>query len=126
MSYKMQKFHLDLRKRTDNSYDILIDKGLLNKIPLDLKHKKIGNRYAIITDSNTVVFGKKLLGLMRRKGLKAELISLSDKAVTSIYFKILEKDEQVYKSVRKALQEAEEEYNFSKEKTDISVTAQPD
>lgn len=72
----MEKVHLNLRKRMDNSYDIVIDKGLLNEIPLDMKKNKIGNRYLIITDSNIKgLFGGKLLALMRKSGLKTDLIS---------------------------------------------------
>jgi len=41
-----------LRKQADNSYDILIGSGLLSKVPSDLKKSKLGNKYAIITDTN--------------------------------------------------------------------------
>jgi len=72
----MEKVHLNLRKSADNSYDILIDKALLNKVLLDLKKNNIGNRYLIITDSNIKeLFGKKLLALMKKNNLKADLIS---------------------------------------------------
>lgn len=72
----METVHLNLRKETDNSYDILIDESLLKKIPSDLKKNKIGNKYLIITDSNIKgLFGKKLLALMKKEGLNADLIS---------------------------------------------------
>ncbi len=72
----MERVHLNLRKKVNNSYDILIDKNLLSKIPLDLKKSKIGNRYLIITDSNIKgLFGKKLLAMMKKAGLKTDLIS---------------------------------------------------
>ncbi len=72
----METINLNLKKTIDNSYDILISENLLNKIPLDLKENKIGNRYLIITDSNVEkIFGKKLLVLMKRNGLKTDLIS---------------------------------------------------
>jgi len=61
----MEKVHLNLKKETDNSYDIVIGKALLNKIPSDLKKNNIGNKYLIITDSNIKdLFGKKLLTLI--------------------------------------------------------------
>lgn len=72
----MEKVHINLRKETDNSYDILIGKALLNKIPSDLIKKPLGNRYLIITDNNIEkLFGKKLLRNLRKKKLKADLIS---------------------------------------------------
>ncbi|MBW2983715.1 3-dehydroquinate synthase [Candidatus Woesearchaeota archaeon] len=48
----MQKVRVKLRKQADNSYDILIGSGLLSKVPSDLKKSKLGNKYAIITDTN--------------------------------------------------------------------------
>ncbi|MBW2975805.1 3-dehydroquinate synthase [Candidatus Woesearchaeota archaeon] len=72
----MEKVHLSLKKEIDNSYDILIGSSLLEKIPSDLKKSRIANRYLIITDSNIEgLFGKKLLGLMKKNGLDAGLIS---------------------------------------------------
>jgi len=72
----MEKVHLNLKKEIDNSYEIIIDKTLLNRIPSDLKKNNIGNRYLIITDSNIKgLFGNKLLALMKKTGLKADLIS---------------------------------------------------
>ncbi|MEA2037877.1 MAG: 3-dehydroquinate synthase [Nanoarchaeota archaeon] len=60
----------------NNSYGILIDKNLLSRIPLALKRKNLGNRYLIITDSNVKrLFGDKLLRLMKKKGLKADILS---------------------------------------------------
>lgn len=72
----MEKVHLNLKKETDNSYDILIDENLLSKIPKDLKKNKIGNKYLIITDTNIKpLFGDKLLFLMKKEGLDTSLIS---------------------------------------------------
>ena len=72
----METVNLNLKKETDNSYDILIDTNLLNKIPSDLKKNKIGNKYLIITDSNIKdLFGKDLLSSMKKEGLDVSLIS---------------------------------------------------
>jgi 3-dehydroquinate synthase len=72
----MEKVHLNLKKEINNSYDIIIGKDILNKIPADLKKKNIGNQYLIITDSNIKkLFGNKLLVLMKKSGLKTNLIS---------------------------------------------------
>jgi len=70
------KVKINLKRAVDDSYDILIDKNLLNKIPGDLKKNPLGNRYLVITDSNIEkLFGKRLLQNLRKKGLKADLIS---------------------------------------------------
>jgi len=72
----MEKVHLNLKKETDNSYDILIGSNLLNKIPADLKQNNIGNKYLVITDSNIrPLFGNKLLTSMKKAGLNTNLIS---------------------------------------------------
>jgi 3-dehydroquinate synthase len=72
----METVHLNLKKETDNSYDILIDTNLLSKIPSDLKKNKIGDKYLIITDSNIKdLFGKDLLKSMKKEGLDTAIIS---------------------------------------------------
>ncbi len=48
----MQKVKVNLKKSLDNSYEILIDSGLLSQVPSELKKSKLGNKYAIITDTN--------------------------------------------------------------------------
>ena len=71
----MEEVHLNLNKQADYSYNILIDKKLLNKIPLDLKKNNIGNRYLIITDSNIKsLFGNSLLTSMKKSGLKTDIL----------------------------------------------------
>ena len=72
----MEKVHLTLKKIKDRSYDILIDRGLSSRIAKDLKKSKLGNRYAIIADSNVArLFGNKLLSSLKKEGIKADLIS---------------------------------------------------
>ncbi|MBW2992240.1 3-dehydroquinate synthase [Candidatus Woesearchaeota archaeon] len=57
----------------DRSYNIEIDKGLLFKT--DYKRFK-ASRYVIITDSFVKrLFGKDLVGVLKKQGLKAEMIS---------------------------------------------------
>ena len=57
----METVHLNLRKEVDDSYNILIDRGLLSKIPLDLKKDNIGDRYVIegMRDGNYNFGGEK-------------------------------------------------------------------
>ncbi len=71
------KVKVNLNKTVDNSYEIIIGRNLLNKIPGELKKKPLGNNYLIITDSNIEkLFGRKLLQNLRKNGLKADIISL--------------------------------------------------
>lgn len=72
----MEICHVDLRNEVGNSYDILIDKGLLDNLAEDLRNKPIANAYAIITDSNIKkIYGKKLLKNLQNKNIHAHLIS---------------------------------------------------
>jgi len=72
----MEKIRVKLNKKINRTYEILVDKSLLGKVPEILKKKKLGNRYLIITDSNVEkLFGKKLLSGLKRNGMKVDLIS---------------------------------------------------
>ncbi|MFH1256548.1 MAG: 3-dehydroquinate synthase [Candidatus Diapherotrites archaeon] len=71
----MKKVRVKLRGKFDSSYEIVIGRNLLKKIPAELKKKKYGNRYAIITDSNVgKKIGKKFAGEMKGIKLACELI----------------------------------------------------
>ncbi len=72
----METVRVDLREEIDNSYDILIDKGLFDNLANELKNKPIANAYAIITDSVvTRIYGNKLLKNFQNKNLHTHLIS---------------------------------------------------
>jgi len=72
----MENVKLNLRKKMDNSYEILIGSKLLSKIPAELKKRKLGNKYLIISDSNVnKLYGQRLLSLMKKSGLKCDLVS---------------------------------------------------
>ncbi len=71
----METLHVDLRKEVDESYDILIEPHLLEKIPHDLKTSPLGNKYAIITDSNVRgLYGESLLRSLKKEGVNACLL----------------------------------------------------
>ncbi|WP_136808404.1 3-dehydroquinate synthase [Desulfosediminicola flagellatus] len=58
----------------DRSYPIYIEPGCLSRIGDDLNRRKIGNRYAIISDLNvTKLYGDKLLEILSNAGIKAKL-----------------------------------------------------
>lgn len=69
---------VELHKQIDASYDILIEPGLFEHIPNHLKRDPIGNKYAIITDSNVRrLYGDKLLSGLTGEGIDAHLIDFS-------------------------------------------------
>ena len=73
----IENIRLNLQRVIDESYDILIGYGLLENIPLDLKRNPLGNKYAIITDSNLKdLYGEKLLERFREENLNACLIDV--------------------------------------------------
>ena len=70
----MEKCQVNLKESADNSYEILIGSNLNSKILEDLKGKKY-SKYAIVTDSNLIIYGKKLQQLLQKNNLHCHLIS---------------------------------------------------
>lgn len=71
----MPTIKLKLAKKIDTSYDIIVENGLMSKIPQILKEKKFANKYTIIADSNVAkLYGTKFISELNSAGLKAELI----------------------------------------------------
>ncbi len=71
----MERCYVDLKKEHDYSYEILIEGGLLNKLPLELKSNPIANNYVIISDTNVgKLYGKQLLKDFQTKNIKSNLI----------------------------------------------------
>jgi len=61
---------INLRQEEDNSYDIIIANGLLSKISDDLKQRKLGNRFALVTDDNvSVLYGQSLESRLNEDGI---------------------------------------------------------
>jgi len=72
----MQKIEVKLRGSIDRSYEIIIEAGLIEKIPSILSTNSVGNNYAVICDSFTAkLFGEKLVVGLKSAGLKASLLS---------------------------------------------------
>ena len=60
----------------DKSYNIFVQNGCIDKLHDFLKKEKLGDDYALITDSRTEkLFGKSLANSLRKKGLRVEIIS---------------------------------------------------
>lgn len=67
--------HVNLRKEVDESYDISIEPNLLERISHDLKTSPLGNKYAIVTDSNVRdLYGERLLKSLKKEGMNACLL----------------------------------------------------
>ncbi len=58
---------------SERSYDILIDSGIFDRIPVYLGEMKLGNRYAIITDDVLAEHGSALLNNLERNGMQTKL-----------------------------------------------------
>ncbi|HZX13631.1 MAG TPA: 3-dehydroquinate synthase [Thermodesulfobacteriota bacterium] len=72
----MEKVIVNLKKKEDKSYEIIIGVDILKKIPSDLVKEKTAYSYVIISDSNVVpLYGEELLKSLIKSGLKAHLIS---------------------------------------------------
>jgi 3-dehydroquinate synthase len=72
----MPKINLRLIKHTDSSYAIMLQPGIIGGIPADLKKKKWGEKYCIITDTNVKkLYGEELMRNLREVGLDATLLS---------------------------------------------------
>ena len=65
-----------LRRTLDESYEIRIGRGLGPRISVDLRRRRLGRRYVIVTDSHLHgTAGEAMLATFKRRGLAADLIS---------------------------------------------------
>lgn len=72
----MFKVSIKPKRKLRQSYQVLIEKGITSQIPIYLTKKKIGKKYAIITDSTTKkLFGNTFASQLRKKGIKCELFT---------------------------------------------------
>lgn len=72
----MSKIHLNLGQKTDSSHEIIIENGLLKKIPQLLAQKFAGSKVVIISDSNVAkIYGNKLMKSLEDEGLKSFLFT---------------------------------------------------
>lgn len=72
----MTKVQIKLKGELDNSYHIIIEAGVTSKLHQHLKKMKIGQKYAIITDSKVrKLYGNPLLRLLQKNGIKCDIFS---------------------------------------------------
>lgn len=70
------QMRVSLRREIDESYDLVFGQELFPQIARDLKQKPVGERYAIITDSNVrELYAESLEGRLRGEGLTAAIFS---------------------------------------------------
>lgn len=91
----MKRIHLDLKKQTDQSYEIMIEKGLFKKIASDLRMKRFAENYVIISDSRVSrIYASKLAAALKREKMFLGKINFpvgeKSKTMTELQ-KILEK-----------------------------------
>lgn len=72
----MKKLTVNLKKRTDDSYEIFFGTDVLRKLIVDLKSNGWGKKYAIITDSKVKkLYGDKLLKQLKKAEIDCALFS---------------------------------------------------
>lgn len=75
----MPNIRVDLKRTTDRSYTIFIQKDSILELPDYLKKHTIGEKYAIITDDKTQkLFGNALLRNFRKHHIQAEIITFEE------------------------------------------------
>jgi len=73
---KCSSMRILLKREVDESYDLVFGKNLFSQISSDLKKKPIGEKYAIITDSNVrQLYSNSLEERLSREGLTASTFS---------------------------------------------------
>ncbi|MCH8163125.1 MAG: hypothetical protein IIA99_03405, partial [Proteobacteria bacterium] len=71
----MNKVFVRLKESVDKSYEVVIASRAIDLLIRDLKHKPLGRKYAIITDSKVnQLFGKEMLRKIANRGINAEMI----------------------------------------------------
>jgi 3-dehydroquinate synthase len=63
------------RRPPEPAYEIRIGRGLVPRISVDLRRRRLASRYVIVTDSHLQRQGDGLLAAFRRRGLAADLIA---------------------------------------------------
>ena len=75
----MATIKVHLRKDIDRSYDIIIESGLAKKLPMLLKKKRWGEKYAIISDETiSKLYGRNLQKVLQKAGIRSELFTFPD------------------------------------------------
>ncbi|MFA7685648.1 MAG: hypothetical protein WCX95_02520, partial [Candidatus Gracilibacteria bacterium] len=72
----MSEIKVNLKSELDNSYKIIIENGITQEIPKHLKKMKLGNKYAIITDSKVAkLYGFSFAKFLRNNEITCEIFS---------------------------------------------------
>lgn len=72
----MPKIKVKIARRSRDKYMILVKENCIDSLPDFLKENRIGEKYAILTDSKTKkIYGDSLLKFLKKNKINAELIS---------------------------------------------------
>lgn len=75
----MIEIKVNLKSEPKKSYKIVIENGITNRIPKDLKKMKLGNKYAIITDSKVCkLYGFSFARFLRNNNIECEIFSFPE------------------------------------------------
>ena len=72
-SVPVKVLRVNLRKKLDDSYEIIVGEDLFPRIAQDLRLKPLGYRYVVISDVTVMrLYGRALVKLLREAGLRAD------------------------------------------------------
>ena len=75
----MTEIKVNLKSAVNNSYKIIIENGITQEIPKHLKKMKLGNKYAIITDSKVgKLYGFSFARFLKNNDIECELFSFPE------------------------------------------------
>lgn len=75
----MTKITVNLKSATNNSYKVIIRNGITQQIPAHLEKLKLGDKYAIITDSKVgKLYGFAFTRFLKNNGINCEIFSFSE------------------------------------------------
>ncbi|MFA7685736.1 MAG: 3-dehydroquinate synthase [Candidatus Gracilibacteria bacterium] len=75
----MSEIKVNLKSELDNSYKIIIENGITQSIPKHLEKMKLGNKYAIITDSKVAkLYGFSFAKFLRNNKITCEIFSFPE------------------------------------------------
>lgn len=79
MSRTGNKVRVKLRRTVDDSYDLVVGSGLMERLAADLSREPLGNRYVVISDSTVMkLYGNELTECLRGAGLKVDRIGFPE------------------------------------------------
>ncbi len=79
MAREETRVRVKLRRTIDDSYDVIVGDGLMERLAEDLSNKPVGDRYVVVSDSTVMkLYGNALTETLRKAGLKVDRIAFPE------------------------------------------------